>query len=65
MPFSRNAKDDSRAIDLAEYRAALHAWLDANHEKLAPRYPPPGTLDDHVAQMQRVKSILFEEYVVQ
>jgi len=47
-------------IDLSHYRAELHAWLDANHEQLAPRYPPPGTLDDHVAQMQRVKSILFE-----
>src|SRR4029450_1448392 len=61
MPFSRNAKLDSRTgIDLADYRAALHAWLDANHETLAPQYSPPGTLDDHVAQMQRVKSILFD-----
>ena len=38
----------------------LHAWLDANHELLAPRYALPGTLDDHVAQMQRVKGILFD-----
>jgi alkylation response protein AidB-like acyl-CoA dehydrogenase len=45
---------------LADYRAELQAWLDANHEKLAPRYEPPGTLDDHVAQMQRVKSILYD-----
>jgi len=45
---------------LADYRSALHAWLDANHEKLAPQYSPPGTLDDHVAQMQRVKRALFE-----
>jgi alkylation response protein AidB-like acyl-CoA dehydrogenase len=45
---------------LAAYRAQLHAWLDANHEKLAPRHPLPGTLDDHIVQMQRVKSILFE-----
>ncbi len=45
---------------LADYRARLHAWLDANHDELAPRYPAPGSLDDHVAQMQRVKSILFE-----
>jgi alkylation response protein AidB-like acyl-CoA dehydrogenase len=51
---------DSHPIELAEYRAALHAWLDTNHEALAPRYRPPGTLDDHIAQMQRVKSILFE-----
>jgi alkylation response protein AidB-like acyl-CoA dehydrogenase len=52
--------DDSLAIDLAGYRARLHAWLDANHEQLAPRFAPPGTLDDHIAQMQRVKSLLFD-----
>jgi alkylation response protein AidB-like acyl-CoA dehydrogenase len=52
--------DHSRAIDLADYRAQLHEWLDANHEQLAPRFAPPGTLDDHIAQMQRVKSILFD-----
>jgi alkylation response protein AidB-like acyl-CoA dehydrogenase len=45
---------------LVEYRAELHAWLDAHREALAPRYDPPGTLDDHVAQMQRVKGLLHE-----
>ena len=52
--------DSHAAVELADYRAALNAWLDANQEELAPRYRPPGTLDDHIAQMQRVKSILFE-----
>jgi alkylation response protein AidB-like acyl-CoA dehydrogenase len=52
---------DSRGpLDLAAYRAQLHEWLDANHEQLAPRFALPGTLDDHIAQMQRVKSILFD-----
>jgi alkylation response protein AidB-like acyl-CoA dehydrogenase len=61
MPFSRNGIKDSREDgSLAAYRAELHAWLDANHERLAPRYDPPGTLDEHVAQMQRVKGVLFE-----
>jgi len=61
MAFSRIDPSDSRpAIELADYRAELRGWLDANREKLAPRYPPPGTLDDHIAQMQRVKSILFD-----
>jgi alkylation response protein AidB-like acyl-CoA dehydrogenase len=60
MAFSGNGMQDSPPIDLADYRAELHAWLDANHEQLAPRFPPPGTLDDHIAQMQRVKSILFD-----
>jgi alkylation response protein AidB-like acyl-CoA dehydrogenase len=61
MPFARTGHRHRRpAFDLAGYRAELHAWLDANHEKLAPRYAPPGTLEEHVAQMQRVKSILFD-----
>jgi len=61
MAFSKDSMHDSRpAIDIAEYRAELHRWLDAHHEELAPRYSAPGTLDDHIAQMQRVKSILFE-----
>src|SRR5215813_67177 len=61
MPFSRNAMLDSRtAIALADYRAQLHAWLDEHHAELAPRFSAPGTLDEHVAQMQRVKSILFD-----
>jgi alkylation response protein AidB-like acyl-CoA dehydrogenase len=59
MAFSLNSSSDSQ-IGLAEYRAALHAWLDAHADELAPKYAPPGTLDDHIAQMQRVKSILYE-----
>ena len=46
--------------DIAEFRAALRAWLDAHHDELAPTYAAPGTLDEHVAQMQRVKSLLFD-----
>jgi len=61
MVFSDNRMRDSQSrIELADYRAELNAWLDAHHEELAPPFAPPGTLDEHVAQMQRVKSILFE-----
>jgi alkylation response protein AidB-like acyl-CoA dehydrogenase len=61
MGFSNTSMENSRGeIDLADYRAALCAWLDAHHAELAPAYSPPGSLDDHVAQMQRVKSILFD-----
>jgi alkylation response protein AidB-like acyl-CoA dehydrogenase len=61
MTFSKSGVRDSRTkAGVAEYRAALHAWLDANHERLAPRYAPPGALDDRITQMQRVNSILFE-----
>lgn len=45
---------------MSRFRAELGAWLDAHHDELAPRYSPPGELDDHVAQMQRVKAILFD-----
>ncbi|HEY7137590.1 MAG TPA: acyl-CoA dehydrogenase family protein [Acidimicrobiia bacterium] len=47
-------------MEIAEFRAELNRWLDAHDDELAPTYAPPGTLDDHVAQMQRVKSILFD-----
>jgi alkylation response protein AidB-like acyl-CoA dehydrogenase len=60
MAFSKIGLRDSRADDLAGYRGALGAWLDANRGELAPPFAAPGTLDERVAQMQRVKSILFE-----
>ncbi|MEW6272188.1 MAG: acyl-CoA dehydrogenase family protein [Thermodesulfobacteriota bacterium] len=61
MPFSKSADDRSpRPLDVARCRAELHAWLEAHQAELAPRHVPPGTLDERVAQMQRVKSILFE-----
>lgn len=47
-------------MDVAGFRAELNAWLDEHHEELEPTYAPPGTLDDHIAQMQRAKSILFD-----
>ena len=46
--------------DVAAFRAELHVWLDADDAELAPPFAPPGTLDEQVAEMQRVKGILFE-----
>jgi alkylation response protein AidB-like acyl-CoA dehydrogenase len=61
MPFSLNSSCDSQApIELSDYRSELRGWLDAHHAELAPRYSGLGTLDDHIAQMQRVKSILYD-----
>lgn len=61
MGFSGKGQVDSRAVpDLVTYRAELGAWLDANHHALAPRFAPPGTLEDRVVQMQRVKALLFD-----
>ncbi len=45
---------------LAEYRGALHPWLDAHSDELAPRFALPGSLDERIAQMQRVKGVLYE-----
>jgi alkylation response protein AidB-like acyl-CoA dehydrogenase len=47
-------------MHIAAFRTELHAWLDAHRDELAPQFAPPGTLDEHIAQMQRVKSILFD-----
>jgi alkylation response protein AidB-like acyl-CoA dehydrogenase len=47
-------------VDIADFRSELSGWLDAHGDELAPTYPEPGTLDDHIAQMQRVKTILFD-----
>jgi alkylation response protein AidB-like acyl-CoA dehydrogenase len=45
---------------VADFRSRLHPWLDAHARELAPPYRVPGTLDDQIAQMQRVKGILFD-----
>jgi alkylation response protein AidB-like acyl-CoA dehydrogenase len=45
---------------IADFRARLHAWLDAHADALAPRFEGPGTLDEQVAQMQRVKGLLHD-----
>jgi alkylation response protein AidB-like acyl-CoA dehydrogenase len=47
-------------MDVAEFRTELRAWLDTYAVDLEPTYAPPGTLDDHIAQMQRVKAALFD-----
>jgi alkylation response protein AidB-like acyl-CoA dehydrogenase len=49
-----------RRSAVADFRAELHDWLDAHRAALAPPYAPPGTLDEQVAQMQRVKALLFD-----
>jgi len=47
-------------MDIADFRRQVYAWLEAHHDELAPRFEPPGTVDEQVAQMQRVKAILYE-----
>jgi alkylation response protein AidB-like acyl-CoA dehydrogenase len=45
---------------IADFRSDLRTWLDAHEHELAPSYLPPGTLDEHIAQMQRVKAMLYD-----
>jgi alkylation response protein AidB-like acyl-CoA dehydrogenase len=45
---------------IAEFRAELSRWLDAHHDQLAPRDASPGSLDEQIGQMQRVKALLFD-----
>jgi len=47
-------------MDIVDFRRELIAWLDEHHDEVAPPYDPPGTLDEHIAQMQRVKGILYD-----
>ena len=47
-------------MEIADFRRQLHTWLEEHHEEVAPSFEPPGTLDDQIAQMQRVKSVLFD-----
>lgn len=53
-------EDPRRGRPIADFRSGLNEWLDAHHRDLAPRYHGSGTLDEQIAQMQRVKSILFD-----
>jgi alkylation response protein AidB-like acyl-CoA dehydrogenase len=52
--------EPGRGPAIADFRSDLHAWLDAHQAELAPPFVEPGTLDDQIEQMQRVKSILFD-----
>jgi alkylation response protein AidB-like acyl-CoA dehydrogenase len=47
-------------MEITHFRAELNAWLDAHHDELTPTYSPPGELDEHIAQMQRVKALLYD-----
>ncbi len=52
--------DVGRDLTMAEFRPALDSWLDIHASDLAPRGATPATLDEQVAQMQRVKAALYD-----
>ena len=66
MNSQRNASALERRLEHAwpsdspSTAAALHAWLDAHPTSSRRATTTPGTLDEHIAQMQRVKAILYD-----
>ena len=47
-------------MELDEFRTSLDAWLDENAEALAPDFEGSGTLDQQVAQLDKVKQQAFD-----
>ena len=47
-------------MELDEFRTALDAWLDENDATLAPDFEGSGTLDQQVAQLNKVKRHAFD-----
>jgi alkylation response protein AidB-like acyl-CoA dehydrogenase len=51
---------EHQAMDLSEFRAAVDRWLDEHADALAPDHGGAGTLDDHMAQLAKVKRLTFD-----
>ncbi|HET7654466.1 MAG TPA: acyl-CoA dehydrogenase family protein [Acidimicrobiales bacterium] len=47
-------------MTLDEFRRGLDAWLDEQADELAPRHGGAGTLDEQLAQLNRVKRLAFD-----
>src|SRR3954467_2201835 len=47
-------------MELDAFRAAVDSWLDENAEALAPESAGPATLDQHMAQLTKVKRLAFD-----
>jgi alkylation response protein AidB-like acyl-CoA dehydrogenase len=47
-------------VELDEFRTSVDAWLDENAEALAPDFEGSGTLDQQVAQLDKVKQHAFD-----
>ncbi len=48
------------ATELDDFRAALDAWLDAHRAELAADHPGPGTLDQQMAQLAKIKRLTYD-----
>lgn len=47
-------------MDLDAFRASVDRWLDESSPALAPDHPGAGTLDDHMAQLAKVKRLAYD-----
>ena len=47
-------------MELAEFRSSLDRWLDENRAVLAREYRGPGTLDQQMAQLAKVKRLAYD-----
>src|SRR5579871_6739713 len=47
-------------MQLAEFRSSLDQWLDDHTAELAPPYAGRGTLDEQVAQIDKVKRLAYD-----
>jgi alkylation response protein AidB-like acyl-CoA dehydrogenase len=47
-------------MELDAFRTALDRWLDDNAAELAPDHAGEGTLDDHMAQLSKVKRLVYD-----
>ncbi|MEY2398840.1 MAG: hypothetical protein QOJ00_2014 [Actinomycetota bacterium] len=47
-------------MDLDEFRRTLDRWLDDNADELAPSHRGAGTLDEHMAQLSKVKRLAYD-----
>src|SRR5205085_1455896 len=50
----------SLRMELDSFRTALDRWLDEHTDELAPTYAGAGTLDDEVAQLNKVKRLTYD-----
>lgn len=47
-------------MELDDYRRGLDAWLDDHHDELAPAFAGPGTLEEQMEQLAKVKRHVWE-----
>ncbi len=47
-------------MELDDFRGSLDAWLDDNADVLAPPFAGAGTLDEQMAQLSKVKQLVFD-----